>query len=432
MVRVLSISAILVAALPWATQVVSFVIPTTANGGGRQQDVELYSNADDLKDETPAEKEERMKLVRQIQASFYQNEGDHHLVTKGDCFENVPLFRVQWTELPGYQNMLNIHVPHYTHMFRRILKGPKPWRFGHVYLPEGSENLNNPLYNFDNGDNSEATTIGTLMQISDVIEDDKGQFGIIVQAVDRFRVVKATQHVPYAVATVKLLADEEFDYPVSTTDSSSCPVMKDFEAWNEWEVRPTSWQDRDGRGNINISPLVNYNYEVFPDELSTSASSNTATASDPFLLELEYRVWVELDAMLTLLGQVSSFKIPVPSQLLGLLPTELPTTRWPADFQLESVAAQLQQSNAEVGTFTKSPFVRVAQCPTYPSVRRASRLSYVIWILIDSILHLTGKDAPTRQDLLEMTSVAERLRATYQQLNATNTNLRKALPPPRR
>jgi hypothetical protein len=163
----------------------------------------LYLNRDDLKDETRQERVDRMKLVRQIQQAFYQDdEMDNHLVethTDDDWLHNVPMFRVQWTELPGFQNMLNIHVPHYTHMFRRIIKGPKPWRFGHLYLPDGSENLNNPTYKLDPG-NPRAATIGTLMQISDVIEDEDGRFGMIVQAIDPFEVVEATQHVPYAMA----------------------------------------------------------------------------------------------------------------------------------------------------------------------------------------------------------------------------------------
>ena len=37
-----------------------------------------------------------------------------------------------------------MHVPHYCHMFESIMAGPRPWRFGHVYLPGGSANLGNP------------------------------------------------------------------------------------------------------------------------------------------------------------------------------------------------------------------------------------------------------------------------------------------------
>jgi hypothetical protein len=35
--------------------------------------------------------------------------------------------------------------------------------------------------------------------------------------------------------------------------------------------------------------------------------------------------------------------------------------------------------------------------------------------------------APTKQDLLELPSIAERLSAAYQQLDSINTSLRKAM-----
>ena len=36
---------------------------------------------------------------------------------------DVPLWRTQWTELPGYQNvfMLNVHVTQYTNMYQQII-----------------------------------------------------------------------------------------------------------------------------------------------------------------------------------------------------------------------------------------------------------------------------------------------------------------------
>jgi hypothetical protein len=146
---------------------------------------------------------------------------------------------------------------------------------------------------------------------------------------------------------------------------------------------------------------------------------------NPLIGELEYKVWVAVDEMISLLGQVSGLRVPVPSQLLGLLPTKMPQIidDWPDGFQLDSYASQLEVADAEIGTFTKSPFVRVSHCETYPALRRASRLSYTIWILLDA---LTGADAPTKQDLLEMTSVADRLSAAYQQLETINTFLRNS------
>jgi hypothetical protein len=103
-------------------------------------------------------------------------------------------------------------------------------------------------------------------------------------------------------------------------------------------------------------------------------------------MELEYKVWVALDNMLCLLGTFSGWQVPVPSQLRGLLPTALPPgiSKWPKYFRLKAIAEQLQTKNGNIGTYTKSPFVCISQCSTY--VRRARQLSFVVWVLLDSML----------------------------------------------
>lgn len=45
------------------------------------------------------------------------------------------------TQLRLSQEVLHVHVPHYTYMFKAIMDSPQPWRFGHVHLPGGSANL---------------------------------------------------------------------------------------------------------------------------------------------------------------------------------------------------------------------------------------------------------------------------------------------------
>ena len=115
--------------------------------------------------------------------------------------EELPLWRVQWTEFPGYQNVLNVHVPHYTHMFRQLIfQHSPPWYFGHVYMHDGSENLGNPAYflpqRMENGtiskvDEAYSPLIGTLMQISDYTVQDDGRLTLIVQGVGRFRIKEA-------------------------------------------------------------------------------------------------------------------------------------------------------------------------------------------------------------------------------------------------
>lgn len=42
---------------------------------------------------------------------------------------------------PPLQAVLHVHKPHYMHMFDQVFSGPKPWVFGHLYLPGGSNNL---------------------------------------------------------------------------------------------------------------------------------------------------------------------------------------------------------------------------------------------------------------------------------------------------
>ena len=76
---------------------------------------------------------------------------------------DLPLWRVQWSELPGFQNVLNVWQPHYTHMFEKIVRGPEPWYFGHVFLPGGTPNLGKKEeYGLTRG--SKSAIVGTLMQ----------------------------------------------------------------------------------------------------------------------------------------------------------------------------------------------------------------------------------------------------------------------------
>jgi Lon protease-like protein len=403
-------------------------VPTTSRLFSSENDRPF---SDDLSKETPEERAERMKLVRKIQATFYKNEGkEMSLVmatsvqvqesdaSKGNSagqqrvLTNVPLFRAQWTELPGYQNVLNIHEPHYTHMFRRILQqNPSSWRYGHIFLPEGSKNLNNPEFRYDNP-NNKACAIGTLMQISDVMDvKEDGRLGLIVQAMERFEIVNVTQHEPYAVATIRLLPEVEFGSDMSL-------ALEDFEKWHEYENFKTLYAGCSiQRGYPQVSPLVNYDGTFFADEIAIVHGSDSRemqqAANDKdiqLVIETERKVWLAMDELLMTIRQVSGMSVPVPSQLLVLLPID---SDWPEDFHLEEYAEEMQARNMQIGTYTKSPFLRVAENPSYPPLRRARRLSYAIWILLDTIL---GSSAPNRQSLLECETMMERLLSACDQL----------------
>lgn len=72
---------------------------------------------------------------------------------------DLALWRIQSATLPGSQAIYHVHVPHYVAMFGELLDGPKPQRFGHVYLPGGSVNLGNPAFELRPGTSAPLTGI---------------------------------------------------------------------------------------------------------------------------------------------------------------------------------------------------------------------------------------------------------------------------------
>jgi len=421
-------------------------------------------NPNDL--ESPEERARRMEMVRQLQKTFYSEETGITKDTDG-VFEDVPLWRVQWTELPGYQNVLNVHVPHYTHMFMKVLNSEKPWYFGHVYLPGGSENLDNPKYRLCEPD-SEACHTGILMQVSDYKQLDDGRLVLIAQALGRFEIVEATQHVPYAVATVHLKPDEELiaDHMEEARDMAAeregmgvaearaaarVGAVAEALYWESFEFRNVPVDECIGGGN-GVSPLSNFDAGSLPTEsfdaaagmakyldgrqgqemLSVSAFKTKASVDE--VLEQEKETWISLDFMLQLLMACTEkanpnvpgeSQVPIPTQLLGLLPTK---AEWPEGFKLGAYAENMSKENSFVGTMNKSPFVLVNNAaPNYPPLRRAQRFSFAIWTLLEIVMVGYDPADQTRQSVLELESVTERLQAAKRGLDTINVQLRKTL-----
>lgn len=88
--------------------------------------------------------------------------------------------------VPYPQEILHVHVPHYTHMFEQLMAGPRPWHFGHVYLPEGSRNLGNPEYDLAPG--SKAPLAGTLMEVLSSLWLKDGRLLLLAVGLCRIRV----------------------------------------------------------------------------------------------------------------------------------------------------------------------------------------------------------------------------------------------------
>eukprot|EP00985_Skeletonema_marinoi_P026392 scaffold20449_cov129-Skeletonema_marinoi.AAC.1 len=96
----------------------------------------------------------------------------------------------------------------------------------------------------------------------------------------------------------------------------------------------------------------------FLPEPSSSISSTPTSTSVEAVQMMEYHLWRSLDNMLRLLSMVSSASVPLPSQLMGLLPKR---DDWPQDFLLEGAATSLENSGGGsifiqvLSTSTSSP-----------------------------------------------------------------------------
>ena len=166
----------------------------------------------------------------------------------------------------------------------------------------------------------------------------------------------------------------------------------------------------------------------FLPELDTS--SNRAPASAEDVHKMEYRLWTTLDEMTRLLSLAANATVPLPSQLLGLLPLR---DDWPAGFSLEGFATVLSNSRG-TANMMNVPFVRVDQIAqinpsSYSSLRRAQRLSHAIWLLLDG-LAMTGCKSwwYSRQRLLNLDSIADRLEVAAHTLDKINDVLRTLIP----
>lgn len=210
--------------------------PVIANGLPVSS-VSLRSSPDDsggcMEDLDDQEREKkRMELVRSLQKDFYQSPGNgfENRVLQPTYdnlgkLNNVPLWRVQWTELPGRSNVLSVHEPIYTNMMEEIIRGSSPDQrfFGHLYLPGGSKNLRAEepelklktwedeleLRQEESEESNRSAVLGTLMKISDYRRMEDGKLLLLVQAVERFVVTNIVQELPYGIADVQLLPDRE-------------------------------------------------------------------------------------------------------------------------------------------------------------------------------------------------------------------------------
>lgn len=123
----------------------------------------------------------------------------------------------------GSQEVLHVHVPHYTHMFESIMAGPRPWRFGHVYLPGGSASLGTPAAAIQScststeSTDSDATSngtsdleagsapsVGSLMELVSALRCTDGRLLILAYSVGRIQVVFPSDSCIHAASMITL------------------------------------------------------------------------------------------------------------------------------------------------------------------------------------------------------------------------------------
>ena len=130
------------------------------------------------------------------------------------------------------------------------------------------------------------------------------------------------------------------------------------------------------------------------------------------VLEKEHQLWLQLDAF----GKAAA-KYP-PPHLLSLLPPP-PSVGWPADFKLESLAAEQRERAEEQQSLAmfnpglagepEPRYEPVCRSGLYPARRRAQRLSFAAWTWIQSGNH-------DLQQAVEAGSTSERIDLAVERL----------------
>ncbi|KAL7547926.1 hypothetical protein ACHAWF_011194 [Thalassiosira exigua] len=234
---------------------------------------------------------------------------------------------------------------------------------------------------------------------------------------------------PEYAEVVRICGYDAFAY--SSLGDAEAAASKALEAhWEtlaeERKARRRSAEEEDPFGARDSPPSILP--ELPPSCDGPPASVESATT-------MEYRVWTALDEMIRLLSAAASATVPVPSQLLGLLPQR---SDWPREFVLENYAKSMATSGSSIGSAFHGPFVRVDRIASvdpsaYSPLRRAQRLSYTIWLLLDG-LKGTGAEPglPSHEEILATESVERRLGAAKEALEGINAVLKKMIPEKRK
>jgi Lon protease-like protein len=287
-----------------------------------------YSKEDKEKtDEDEESEKRRMEAVRSLQVAFYQanttsssldtttttttiNESPQIAMTRLEAATgqliNLPLWRAPWWEVPGRSNVLNVHDPIYTNMFEQIIRGPKPWCFGHLYLEGGSKNLkSNGLPTLETYGKKKtignSAVVGCLLHIQDYRRFANGRLLLLVHVLERFVVTYVHQELPYSIVNAKIVPDaEELDPNFSSVDASLLLQLPEADVTL-------------ARG-LAVQESVRYHdYEYNPDHALTGVSNET-------YLELTDILWSAIARVLPYCPYSKNLDPPLPTNGAFYLP----------------------------------------------------------------------------------------------------------------
>ena len=251
------------------------------------------------------------------------------------------------------------------------------------------------------------------MRVARYEKQEDNRWVVWVQGVARCRVETPLRAMPYARADVRVIPDgEAFHHFGGASAFPACwsAALVEDEAFARVEFLPPP-------DSADVAPVCQYDmaggvggdgdggdgvYSA-PSSVDADARKAAAYGADGALLaQRERQVWLKLDELLHKLSQAApQATIPVPSQIIGLLPDG----DWPEEFKLKLVAERLAASVPPPDPYSPR-YTR--PLGGYPAHRRAARLSYAIWVII-------GGEAQPGLDAL---TTAERLGLALERLGA--------------
>lgn len=452
---------------------------TAAGGGG-----DLSGGGDSERNKQIATLRNLFNAPDAIAEETSESSSDVDNARKLGLLRDLPLCRYSWCLLPGHQIAMSVWQPQYTLMFNRLLADPAPHYYLHVLLPGGAESLGEPGYELEPG--SKSSLMGTLCRVAVAQRNQDSTLTLVVQGLGRGVVLRPTQMLPYSRGDVQLLPDSEallasalaseramaklsIEAPPSRAIRRrmvAAGAAAELEAYLPYEAQQIS-VDAGG----HLAPLNQFNASagaaVFeaaplameaalvgitmpreePDELFSGSeatrlldeamdSATDSAAGATLVVEgletlemLEVQTWLELDVLLQTMRKTTQRAVPIPSQILGLLPPA-PESGWPEDFELQVVAARLAldynlQNEAYIGPdgdVRKMSYVPVDAA--YPARKRAERLSWVIWAIIgNQKIGVNAYGGSPYQKVIEAEGTSERLRLVLMRLREIQREL---------